>query len=113
MLLLYYLCCICEALNDRETGISFVLRSSCSIVGLIYEDEKMAAIENANQIEMYSDINGTSTSSDFRYHLLIYVLNLMLIPCSFSFREKKQKIEDIKKNIRDAILVSTHLCNID
>lgn len=25
------------------------------------------------------------------------------------YREKKQKIEDIKKNIRDAILVSTYL----
>jgi hypothetical protein len=31
----------------------------------------------------------------------------------FSFREKKQKIEDIKKNIRDAILVSTHLYTED
>lgn len=30
----------------------------------------------------------------------------------FSDRERKQKIEDIKKNIRDAILVSKHFCKI-
>lgn len=29
----------------------------------------------------------------------------------YAFREKRQKIEDIKKNIRDAILVSCHLVN--
>lgn len=40
---------------------------------------------------------------------LIFCTNFMF----FSFREKKQKIEDIKKNIRDAILVSTNSCNIN
>jgi len=41
-------------------------------------------------------------------YIPIFVLTLIF----FSFREKKQKIEDIKKNIRDAILVSIHFCNI-
>src|SRR6218665_3178735 len=29
--------------------------------------------------------------------------------CSLVYRERKQKIEDIKRNVRDAILVSIHM----
>lgn len=46
------------------------------------------------------------------YHCLVRIEFDFDSSVCFCFREKKQKIEDIKKNIRDAILVSIHFCNI-